>query len=199
MKKTIAILDDRLSMRGSCVPFEQHIEESAYELGPHRFTLPQGIDLALTLTNAGQGIFASGLLRAKVSGVCDRCLEPCSFDLSAEVDEYFLFEEPENTSTLSEDDKLEYGLVSSDNSIDLTDCLQEALLNETPYIVLCSPDCKGLCAGCGANLNTAACACENGDTSESDAFPLSHNAQELLKLRELKLKLDGSQSSSKSS
>lgn len=185
MKQTIAILDDRLSQRGSCVPFEAHIDEKSYTLGPHDFVLPHGIELNLDLTHAGQGIFASGLLKAQVEGVCDRCLEPCSFEVAAEVDQYFLFEEPDTSSTLSDDDELEYGLVSQDNSIDLTDCLQTALLNETPYIVLCSPDCRGLCPYCGANLNHESCDCAERASSEANSLPCSHNACELQKLKAL--------------
>ena len=28
---------------------------------------------------------------------------------------------------------------------------------ETPFVVLCKPDCKGLCPVCGANLNEGDC------------------------------------------
>lgn len=66
---------------------------TGYTLGQD-FTLPEGIDFDIALTNAGEGILASGILRAHVKGTCDRCLEDAEFDVSAEVDEYYLFEEP---------------------------------------------------------------------------------------------------------
>ena len=43
--------------------------------------------------------------------------------------------------------------------IDLTEALFSTLLFETPYVVLCKPDCKGLCPHCGANLNEGDCGC----------------------------------------
>ena len=30
---------------------------------------------------------------------------------------------------------------------------------DTPFVVLCQPDCKGLCPHCGANLNRETCDC----------------------------------------
>ncbi|MDD5195443.1 MAG: DUF177 domain-containing protein, partial [Candidatus Omnitrophica bacterium] len=39
------------------------------------------------------------------------------------------------------------------------DIREEVLLN-FPMKVLCKPDCKGLCPGCGANLNNEVCKCK---------------------------------------
>ena len=37
--------------------------------------------------------------------------------------------------------------------------LNDTLIMETPFVVLCRPDCKGLCPHCGANLNEGQCDC----------------------------------------
>ena len=78
-------------------------------------------------------------------------------DLLGEVDEYFLFKDPGQRDEGDEDDEVEFSLVGSDNTIDLTDAIGAALITETPYVVLCKPDCKGLCPVCGANLNEEDC------------------------------------------
>ena len=52
---------------------------------------------------------------------------------------------------------MDFSLVGDDNTVDLTDALFSALLMETPYVVLCREDCKGLCPVCGANLNEEDC------------------------------------------
>ena len=43
------------------------------------------------------------------------------------------------------------------HTIDLTEALYAALLMETPFVVLCREDCKGLCPVCGENLNERDC------------------------------------------
>ncbi len=36
------------------------------------------------------------MVRAHATGECDRCLEPASFDIAGEIEEVYLFEEPED-------------------------------------------------------------------------------------------------------
>ncbi len=156
MKPFPFALDERLGEAGDTLPFSGHADEESYSLGGHDVELPSGIDFDLVLTNAGEGILVTGMLRAHVVGTCDRCLEPAHMDISAEVDEYYLFEEPEQ-QVIDDDDELDYGLVAPDNTIDLAEALLPSLLMETPFVVLCREDCKGLCPVCGENLNEHDC------------------------------------------
>ena len=157
MESVVFHLDERLANVGDTLPFSGHIDQDRYTLGEREFALPSGIDYDLVLTNAGEGILATGMMRAHVEGTCDRCLEAACFDVSAEVGQYFLFEEPEDEA--DDDDELEYGLVSAENDIDLAEAIGAALVMETPFVVLCRDDCKGLCPTCGANLNEGDCGC----------------------------------------
>ncbi|MBL7716177.1 MAG: DUF177 domain-containing protein [Bdellovibrionales bacterium] len=43
--------------------------------------------------------------------------------------------------------------------MDLTQTLSEQVQLEIPLAPLCKEDCKGMCANCGADLNTGRCAC----------------------------------------
>lgn len=45
------------------------------------------------------------------------------------------------------------------HEIDLDSLIHEQICLALPYTILCRPDCKGLCAQCGANKNTKACGC----------------------------------------
>lgn len=148
-------LDERLRDPGNSLPLAGHLDEAGYSYAGHDFTLPAGIDYDLVLTNAGEGILATGMLRAHVLGTCDRCLEAAEFDVAGEVDEYFLFEEPEELG--EDEDDADFALVGGDNTVDLTDALAATLVMETPYVVLCRPDCLGLCPVCGHNLNEGDC------------------------------------------
>ena len=158
MQSVIAILDERLANAGDTLPLAGHLDEKGYDLGGHHFDLPEGLDYDLVLTNAGEGILATGMISGHVVGTCDRCLDPAEFDISGEVDEYFLFKEPDQPIEVGDDeDEVDYALVGDDHTIDLTEALASALLMETPYVVLCREDCAGLCPVCGANLNKEDC------------------------------------------
>jgi uncharacterized protein len=47
--------------------------------------------------------------------------------------------------------------VGDDHTVDLGEAIRDTLVMETPFVVLCQPDCKGLCPVCGANLNKEDC------------------------------------------
>ena len=95
------------------------------------------------------------MVRAHVKGECDRCLDTAEFDIAGEIEEFYLFEEPENP----EDYEDGYELVDEDRVIDLAEPINDAIVMDTPFVVLCQPDCKGLCPSCGANLNEGPCGC----------------------------------------
>jgi len=60
---------------------------------------------------------------------------------------------------LSEEDKdIEHEAYHGDE-IELSGYLMEQVAISLPVKVVCKEDCKGLCALCGANLNTEICAC----------------------------------------
>lgn len=158
MDSVIVRLDDRLSNVGDTLSYAGHIDMRAFELSDRTLTLPSGIDYDLMLTNAGEGILATGIVRAQVSSSCDRCLEDASFDVAGEVDEYYLFHEPDE-GVLEEDEEEgpDYSLVGPNSTIDLRDALSSAFVMEIPYVILCREDCKGLCPVCGENLNHVDC------------------------------------------
>lgn len=155
MQPVIFQLDERLGNPGDTLAVEGHLDEFGYELGEHSFELPSGIDYDLALTNAGEGILATGMVRCHVKGTCDRCLEDAEFDIAGEVDEYYLFEEPEELG--DDDDEVDFALVGEDETIDLAEAIVSTLIMETPFIVLCKEDCRGLCPMCGENLNEHDC------------------------------------------
>lgn len=160
MRRVTTILDDRLADVGSTLVVQGHIDESGYLLGGHTFRLPDGLDYDLVLTNAGKGILVTGIVSGRVLGTCDRCLEEAVLDLTGEVEEYYLFRQEataDGSDTLGDDDEMDFSWVGEDHTIDLTDAISSALLMETPYVVLCREDCKGLCPVCGENLNQVDC------------------------------------------
>jgi uncharacterized protein len=61
--------------------------------------------------------------------------------------------------------------VYSGDSFDPDEDLRELLLLETPTVFLCSETCKGLCPGCGTNLNTETCSCQKAEDEDDPMLP----------------------------
>ena len=158
MDKITIALDGRLQQVGDTINHTCHLDLETYDLTERTFSLPSGMDVDVVLTNAGEGILCTGIVRAEVVGTCDRCLDEARFEVAGEVDEYFLFEEPsEDDAAELEEEGLDYSVVGADSTIDLTDAICSAFVMEIPYVVLCQEDCKGLCPVCGENLNHVDC------------------------------------------
>lgn len=83
--------------------------------------------------------------------VCDRCLK--HFDNPKSVRcEYMLAERVEEES-----DEI---VVLSDGAVDVGELARTAFILEMDAKTLCSEDCKGICPGCGVNLNQGSCTCK---------------------------------------
>ena len=151
------VVDDHLANPGDAYPLAGCYPLTSYECSRRTFEVPEGLIYDVILTNAGQGILATGIVRAHVNAECDRCLGPAELDLAGEVNEYFLFEEPTDEELGEDEDIADFALVSDEGTIDLVPSLLAAITMETPFVVLCSDDCKGLCPVCGQNLNEGDC------------------------------------------
>lgn len=86
-----------------------------------------------------------------LQSVCDRCLE--RFDNPKRVEcSYLLAQE------LADEENDEIVLLT-DGAVDVGDLARTAMILEMDTKTLCSEDCKGLCPGCGVNLNQGSCTC----------------------------------------
>ena len=186
MESIIVSLDGRLAEVGDSIDLVAHLDEPRFSLGERSFVLPEGMDYDVILANAGEGILASGVVRAHVEATCDRCLDETSFDVAGEVNEYYLFHEPD-PGVLEEDEEegADYSLVGADSTIDLTDAIYSAVAMEIPYVVLCKDDCAGLCPVCGENLNHVDCGHAEQIAREAEEARIANSP--FAALRDLKL------------
>lgn len=107
----------------------------------------------LHLTRIEEEVLAqfSGAVNLTLS--CDRCAQDYSIEIPLKFSqEYVLHGKP------AESDQLE---VSRDFKIDFLEPLRQEVIAAMPIKKLCKDDCAGLCASCGANLNTEKCKCKN--------------------------------------
>jgi uncharacterized protein len=104
-----------------------------------------------------------GRLDAAVESDCHRCLEPASFEIHEPFD---LFYRPVLNTASHAEMRLEEGEAEisfyEGGRLSLAEAMREFVLLSLPMRLYCAPDCKGLCPACGANRNTAPCACAAG-------------------------------------
>jgi len=84
---------------------------------------------------------------------CVRCLEPFDLPITLELEETF------RLPGVGPKPDMTYA-VNADGWLDLAPLLREQAWLAIPMKPLCSPDCRGLCPHCGANLNHESCTCE---------------------------------------
>jgi uncharacterized protein len=117
------------------------------------------VSARIKIQPVGKKISIEGSISTTLLLQCDRCLEPYSWDLSNDF-RIFLSLSPLTGGIdveLSEDDlNLEF---IQGNFLDPEQVIQEQITLSLPMKTLCSPDCKGLCAICGSNLNVTTCSC----------------------------------------
>ena len=90
------------------------------------------------------------------SAECARCLSPVSDSFSLSLEKTVATKEV--LAGVDEDRLDDYAIIEN-GFLDMDEQLMEQLEMEFPVRILCSEDCRGLCAGCGADLNKEACRC----------------------------------------
>jgi uncharacterized protein len=121
--------------------------EAPAELGIDVIAVPQGsaLELDLMLESVIEGVLVSGTVRGPLLGECARCLTSMVDEIDVEVQELYVHTERET-------DDEEVRRLDGD-LLDLEPLLRDAIVVELPFRPLCSEDCQGLCAECGADLN----------------------------------------------
>jgi len=104
-----------------------------------------GVELTLLVSRVGSRLTLRGTGAAVVVGPCQRCLEPARLEVALHCEDYVADGRSEG-----DDEPYVQGFV-----LDLQAWVRDALAEALPTRVLCTLDCQGLCAVCGANLNVA--------------------------------------------
>ncbi|ANS73945.1 metal-binding protein [Paenibacillus yonginensis] len=111
----------------------------------------------LQLYAAGEDMVdVTGTLKTELHVACSRCLTPVARVIDIDFKERFIHgQEPEQEQDLDDN-----AIYVEDESVDLVPYLEESLMLNLPFAVVCKDDCKGLCPACGTNLNEHDCGCD---------------------------------------
>jgi len=125
---------------------EQEIALSPYDLGGQRYLpVPENVTAELAIIRGTSGTTFELGFPVRLHGPCYRCLKDAVLGLSLQAREY-------QATSPGESDELRTPYVI-DNHLRLSDWARDAIATELPEQILHSPDCAGLCAICGRDLN----------------------------------------------
>jgi uncharacterized protein len=124
------------------------------------FRFPPSLEIDLVYYRAGQDLFFHGRFGGTFEGCCSRCLKTYPFELQKEF-EFILTPMPANPERGAEElNREDLGLsYYSTEEINLAPLIREQVMLALPTRPLCGDECRGICGGCGVNLNVDACAC----------------------------------------
>jgi uncharacterized protein len=109
------------------------------------FKVTGDVRYALYAQHVSEELIVRGTLSVDLDLKCTRCSE------------FF-------STTVTDSDFLRAYSASEDtDSVDITEDMREDLLLYIPAFPVCSEECKGLCAQCGADLNKGICDCDTGE------------------------------------
>jgi len=110
----------------------------------------------------GNGILVAGRLRTEAGLPCRRCLTPVTVPVVFDLEEEFRpsIDLITGQAVPMEEGEDEATRTDAHHILDLTEVVRQNLLLALPMSALCSPQCRGLCPACGANLNEGPCGCQ---------------------------------------
>jgi len=109
----------------------------------------EGADLVLDLRveSVVEGMLATGRVSGSLTAQCVRCLDPVEVELDADFQELYYYDAQDLTA-----EEAEEALLVVEDLIDVEPLVHDAVMLELPLQPLCSEECPGLCAECGARL-----------------------------------------------
>lgn len=144
-------LREIIHVPGASLPFAFSLDLSQEDFfGEQPITRP--VTVTGQVKNIADVLVLEGEAKSLLDYTCDRCMG--RFSREKVVGLSFLLAE-----TLEGEDDGEIVLLD-DGEIDVGDLAYTAFILDMDTKHLCSEDCKGLCPGCGANLNQEPCRCK---------------------------------------
>lgn len=105
-----------------------------------------------SVVNHAGALVLNGTARSELDLVCDRCGKEFSREKVVALDMLL-------ADKLEQEDSEDEIFLLDGNELDLDELVTTAFVLAMDTKNLCSEDCKGLCAKCGADLNLGPCGC----------------------------------------
>jgi len=143
-------LREIINIPGGRVSFEYEPDLSGLEIGSVAEVLP-GAHVKGTIENHAGVLQLEALLEVRVINVCSRCLKEVECPDSVSIHAVLIDSNEES------DDPDFFNL--DGNFTDVDEIVVNAFILNADEQFFCAEDCKGLCPGCGTDLNVGPCQC----------------------------------------
>ena len=137
---------------GTSLEFDHQMDLTQLEWNGAK-PVTQPVHVEGSVRNMAGALVLNVAMSTVLSLTCDRCTRPFRREKTVEYEALLAAE-------LEDEDNDDIILLDRDLSLDLDALLTDVFLLALDTKNLCSEDCKGLCAGCGADLNREPCRCK---------------------------------------
>ena len=142
-----------IDMPGASTQFSTSLDLSDLQFGTcNPFQVP--VQASGTVRNTAGVLMTEGTITARIDGVCDRCAGEYTEEVEYPLQVVLV------TELADEDHEDEETFLLEGNKADMDEIVRTVLILNMDTKFLCSDECKGLCCGCGVNLNKEACRCK---------------------------------------
>lgn len=136
---------------GERIDFQFELDMSDVDFGG-RYPVQNPVVVTGDVRNVAGMLLLQFEASSVLDAVCDRCLKPFAQPKTIHY-ECMLADELAD----EENDDI---LLLEDGCVDLGDLARTMFILEMDTKTLCSEDCKGICPGCGVDLNQGSCTCK---------------------------------------
>lgn len=127
--------------------FEYLPEAELIDLPSAKVVFPVKINGTVTLTGEHSAVL-DGEISFSIAGECTRCLKSTEKSYLLEFSESVAQNDPDSYPV-------------KNDTVDLSKIVDDVIAVSSPATFLCDENCKGICVGCGVNLNDEQCKCNN--------------------------------------
>ena len=136
---------------GDGIAFDEELDLSDVDFGGV-YPAVRPVSVVGTVRNIAEMLRLTMDVDTTLSCVCDRCGAPFEKPFHVTLERML-------SGELENDDNDEI-LLLDDGVLDVDELARETFILNMDTKMLCREDCRGLCSGCGANLNFEACRCK---------------------------------------
>ena len=144
-------LKNIIHVPGGVCPFSYELDLSDLEFGGAH-PIDQPVLVTGQVRNMAGALVLEGTAATTLHLVCDRCAKPYAREKTVRLETLLAQELADERS----DDEI---VLLDGDEVDLDDVATTAFVLAMESKNLCSEDCKGICAGCGVDLNVGVCQC----------------------------------------
>ena len=135
---------------------EEDIHPSSWDLDTPDVTFVKDIHLYCEFRKIKNEILVKARVSSDRKTRCSRCLET-------------------TTNQTTQEFYLSYSQKTLGQFLEVDNQIREEILLDWPMKPLCKSDCKGICPGCGKNLNREQCQCNLKSPTTANRKPITDN------------------------